>query len=54
MEGLFLVAPDGREDGVKVQLARPAFSRVLGELKAHRESITRFGLGMKAISRELR
>jgi type II restriction enzyme len=58
LEGLFLVAPDGREDEVKAQLARPAFSRVAdlkvrylpyGELKTHRESIARFGSGMKAI-----
>lgn len=58
LEGLFLVAPDGREPEVKAQLARPAFSRVAdlkvrylpyGELKSHRESIARFGSGMKAI-----
>ena len=65
LEGLFLVAPDGREAEVKAQLARPAFSRVAdlkvrylpyGELKVHKELIARFGSGMKAIqaiSREL-
>jgi type II restriction enzyme len=56
--GLFLVAPDEREDDVRAQLARPAFSRVAdlrvrflpyGELEQHRESIARFGSGMKAI-----
>ncbi|WP_254452774.1 type II restriction endonuclease [Roseicella sp. DB1501] len=65
LEGMFLVAPDGREGEVREQLARPAFSRVAdlkvrylpyGELKANRETIARFGHGMKpirAISREL-
>lgn len=58
LEGMFLVAPNGREDEVRVQLARPAFSRVAdlklrylpyNELETHRESIARFGSGMKAI-----
>ncbi|KAA0676009.1 hypothetical protein DS843_28875 [Roseomonas genomospecies 6] len=58
LEGLFLVAPNGREEEVRTQLARPAFSRVAdlkvrhlpyGELESHRESIARFGSGMKAI-----
>ena len=65
LEGMFLVAPDGREGEVREQLARPAFSRVAdlkvrylpyGELKANRETIARFGHGMKpirAIAREL-
>jgi type II restriction enzyme len=57
--GLFLVAPDGREEDVRAQLARPAFSRVAdmgvrylpyGELERHRESMARFGAGMKAIN----
>ena len=56
--GLFLVAPDGREEEVRAQLARPAFSRVAdmgvrylpyGELERHREAIGRFGHGMKGI-----
>ncbi len=56
--GLYLVAPDDREDDVRKQLARPAFSRVsdlrvrylpYGELERHRESIARFGQGMKPI-----
>jgi type II restriction enzyme len=58
LEGLFLVAPDGREEAVWAQLRRPAFSRVAdlkvrylayGELSKHRESIARFGHGMKPI-----
>ncbi|MBI0435996.1 type II restriction endonuclease [Roseomonas sp. KE0001] len=65
LEGMFLVAPDGREGEVRDQLSRPAFSRVAdlkvrylpyGELKANRESIAKFGHGMKpiqAIAREL-
>ena len=64
--GLFLVAPDDREDEVRAQLARPAFSRVsdlrvrylpYGELERHREAMARFGHGMKAveaIARDLR
>lgn len=63
---LFLVAPDAREEVVRDQLRRPAFSRVAdlkvrflpySELANHRESIARFGHGMKAIeaiARELR
>lgn len=56
--GLFLVAPDKREEDVRAQLARPAFSRVAdlsvrflpySELEKHRESMARFGQGMKAI-----
>lgn len=62
---LFLVAPDNRENDVRSQLARPAFSRIgdLGvrflpysELTRNRESIARFGSGMRpmeAISRVL-
>jgi type II restriction enzyme len=56
--GLFLVAPDDREDDVRAQLARPAFSRVAdlhvrylpyGELETHRLSMARFGNGMKSV-----
>ncbi|MBF5008672.1 type II restriction endonuclease [Burkholderia pseudomultivorans] len=55
---LYLVAPDSRESDVRSQLARPAFSRVTelgikylpyGALKEHRETIARFGAGMKPI-----
>jgi type II restriction enzyme len=57
-QALFLVAPDDREDDVRAQLRRPAFSRVLdldvryipyGELAAHREAIGRFGTGLKGV-----
>jgi len=57
-QGLFLVAPDNREDDVRAQLARPAFSRVAdlrvrflpyGELERHRDAIARFGQGMRPI-----
>lgn len=56
--GLFLVAPDGREEEVRAQLARPAFQGVTelcirflpyGELDRHREAMARFGEGLKAI-----
>ena len=56
--GLFLVAPDDREADVRAQLSRPAFRRVAelemrflpyGGLDRHRESIARFGEGLKAI-----
>lgn len=58
VHGLFLVAPDSREDDVRAQLARPAFSRVAdlrvrflayGELEKHRHAMARFGAGMKAV-----
>lgn len=54
----FLVAPKTRENDVRAQFARPAFSRV-GELdlrflpynalEEHREAMARFGSGMKAL-----
>lgn len=56
--GLFLVAPDDREDEVRAQLTRPAFQRVsdlqvrylpYGELERNREAMARFGSGLKAI-----
>ncbi len=56
--GLFLVAPDDREEEVRAQLRRPAFSRVadLGvrylpyrELEENRETMARFGRGLKPI-----
>ncbi|MDX2060077.1 MAG: type II restriction endonuclease [Gemmatimonadales bacterium] len=56
--GLFLVAPDEREADVRAQLARPAFSRIAdlrvrylpySELARHRETMGRFGHGLKAI-----
>lgn len=57
-QGLYLVAPDDREDEVRVQLRRPAFSRVAdmqvrflpySELEKHRHAMARFGSGLKAI-----
>lgn len=57
-QGLFLVAPPRREDDVREQLRRPAFSRVadLGvrylpydELEKNREAMARFGAGLKAV-----
>jgi type II restriction enzyme len=57
-QGLFLVAPDGREDEVRKQLAR-AFLRPVaemnvrylsyGELERNKEAMARFGAGVKAI-----
>lgn len=58
MRALFLVAPDGREEEVRAQLRRPAFRSIgdlrvryipYGELARHRESMGRFGNGLKAI-----
>jgi len=57
-QGLFLVAPDDREEQVRAQLARPAFRRVAdlklrylcyGALSANRDAMARFGHGLKAI-----
>lgn len=54
----FLVAPDDREQDVRSQFARPAFSRVgkldlkylpYSELRANREAIARFGSGLKGV-----
>ncbi|MFZ2158462.1 MAG: type II restriction endonuclease [Bradyrhizobium sp.] len=54
----FLVAPDDREGEVRAQFARPAFSRVselnlrylpYSELRNHRETIARFGNGLKGV-----
>jgi type II restriction enzyme len=58
VRGLFLVAPDDREDDVRRQLARPAMRAVsglrvrylpYGELARNREPIARFGEGLKPI-----
>lgn len=55
---LFIVAPDDREPEVQAQVRRPAFSAVAdlhvrylpyGELERHRESMAKFGEGLKAI-----
>ncbi len=58
LPGLFLVAPDDREDDVRRQLQRPAFRRIgelnvrwlpYGELERNREAMAKFGTGMKAM-----
>ena len=58
VQGLYLVAPDNREEQVREQLLRPAFQRVAdlevrylpySELEQHRETMARFGSGLKAI-----
>lgn len=55
---LFIVAPDDREDEVRAQVQRPAFRGVsdlrvrylpYGELSRHRDTMARFGEGLKAI-----
>lgn len=55
---LYLVAPDAREEEVRAQLRRPAFSRIAdlhvrylpyGDLKENREAIARFGRGLHPI-----
>ncbi len=54
----FLVAPDDREEAVRVQFGRPAFNRVAeldlrflpyDALRTHREAMARFGAGLKAV-----
>lgn len=56
--GLFLVAPDDREEEVRAQLRRPAFRRVAdlavrylpySELEKNREAMARFGKGLHPI-----
>lgn len=56
--GLYLVAPDAREDDVRSQLERPAFRQVraLGmrflpysELERNRDAMARFGRGLHPI-----
>ncbi len=58
LKGLYLVAPDDREDEVRRRLQRPAFRRIAelnvrwlpyGELQRNREAMGRFGAGMKAL-----
>ena len=58
LPGLFLVAPDDREDDVRRQVQRPAFRRIgelnvrwlpYGELDRNREAMAKFGTGMKAM-----
>ena len=58
LKGIFLVAPDSREEEVRAQITRPAFLAVTdldvrylayGELERHRDAIIKFGEGLKAI-----
>jgi type II restriction enzyme len=58
LKGLYLVAPDDREEEVRRQLQRPAFRRIgelnvrwlpYGELQRNREAMGKFGAGMKAL-----
>lgn len=58
IRGLFLVAPDEREEEVRAQLRRPAFRRIqdlevrylpYGELERNREQMARFGAGLRPI-----
>lgn len=58
IHGLFIVAPDDREEQVRAEWTRPAFSHASGfsvrflpysELKKNREAMAKFGHGMKAI-----
>lgn len=65
VHGLYVVAPDEREEEVRAQLARPAFRAIghlrvrylaYGELEKNREAMMRFGSGTKpleAIARTL-
>ena len=59
LTGLFLVAPDEREDDVRKQLVRPAFRGIAdlhvrylpySELSRNRGQIARFGTGLKPIN----
>ena len=56
---LFIVAPDNRANEVQAQVQRPAFRDIAGlqvrylpygELERHRDSMARFGEGLKAIT----
>lgn len=58
LHGMFLVAPDDREHDVRAQMRRPAFQQIgdrgirylsYSELEKHRDTIARFGEGMKGI-----
>ena len=55
---LFLVAPDDREEEVRAQVRRPAFSHIselrvrfvpYSELERNRDAMARFGTGLKAL-----
>lgn len=55
LHALYLVAPDAREQEVRAQVRRPAFSRIAdlrvrylpyGELRRNRDAVARFGHGL--------
>jgi type II restriction enzyme len=58
VKGLFLVAPDDREEEVRAQLSRPPFRHIAdlrvrflpySQLARNREAMARFGAGLKPI-----
>lgn len=60
LHSLYLVAPDSREEEVRAQVRRPAFSSIselqvrylpYGELARHREQAARFGQGLHPVER---
>jgi type II restriction enzyme len=58
IKGIFLVAPDKREDEIRAQIIRPSF-KAIGDLKlrflpyseliSNKDAMGRFGHGLKAI-----
>jgi type II restriction enzyme len=60
LHGIYLVAPDKRENDVRAQVARPAFRGIgslgvrylpYGALQAHREAMSRFGSGVETLEK---
>ncbi|OYZ23556.1 MAG: type II restriction endonuclease [Bdellovibrio sp. 28-41-41] len=58
LKGIYLVAPDKREEEIRAQINRPAFKSIrelqarylpYNELLKHKEAMGRFGQGLKAI-----
>lgn len=58
LRGVYLVAPDAREEDVRKQVSRPAFRRIAdlqvrylpySELELNRSSMARFGSGLKSV-----
>jgi len=58
LKGIYLVAPDERQEDVKRQLQRPAFQKIAdlkvrflsySEFEKNREAMAKFGEGLKAI-----
>ena len=59
IQGLYLIAPDDREEAVRAQVMRPAFKNIAdlsvrylsyGQLGSHKDAMARFGEGLKAIN----